>query len=157
MIAGVSGACGGETELSLPSDDALQGLYGSGIDAELKGNVVDVVVRQPTDQLRRGGSTWAKVGPYIYLFSPQTQELFDSYSGLGGVRVTTEDGRGRLVARAMLPAGTLNSVTWRKAIGLAGQARLEGTRRPGYLVDLIEYGEDLVEYEYGSDYVRDAQ
>lgn len=156
VCAGVS-ACAGEPERKLPAAEQLEGLYGSGVLVELKGNVVDVIVRQPADQLRRGGSTWAKVGPYIYLFSPQTQKLFEDFSGLGGVRVTTLDGRDRLVARALLPQGTLNSVTWKKAVGLAGRARLEGTQRPTYILELIDYGEDLVEHEYGSNYVRDRK
>ena len=149
--------CENEPEMKLPTAEQLEDLFGTGVSVELKGNVVDVVVRQPADQLRRGGSTWAKVGPYIYLFSPQTQKLFEDFSGLGGVRVTTLDGRDRLVARALLPQGTLNSVTWKKAIGLAGRARLEGTQRPTYILELIDYGEDLVEHEYGSNYVRDRQ
>ncbi len=98
---------------------------------------------------------WAKVGPYIYLFTPQTQELFEHYPGIGGVQVTTLDGRERMIARAMLERGTLNSVTWKRAIGLAGRARLEGTQRPSYILDLIQYGEDLVEHEYSSRYVKD--
>ena len=156
MCAGATG-CDKEPELKLPAAEQLEDLYGTGVYVELKGNVVDVVVKQPADQLRRGGSTWAKVGPYIYLFSPQTRKLFEDFSGLGGVRVTTLDGRDRLVARALLPQGTLNSVTWKKAIGLAGRARLEGTQRPTYILELIDYGEDLVEHEYGSNYVRDRR
>ena len=105
---------------------------------------------------RRGGSTWAKVGPFIYLFSPQTREIFETWSGVGGVRVTTTDGRGRLVARAMLPRATLNSLTWPRAANLVGKARLEGTRRPSYILDLIEYGEETAEYEYSTRYVKDG-
>ena len=150
-------ACEGEPDLTLPVPEELLGVYGPSVDVELKGNVVDVHVTQPADQLRRGGSVWAKVGPYIYLFTPQTQQLFVSYAGLGGVQVTTLDGRERLIARAMLERGTLNGVTWRKAIGLAGRARLEGTQRPSYILELIDYGEDLVEHEYSTRYVKDDQ
>ena len=150
-------ACQDEPDLTLPEAQDLKGIYGPAVDVELKGNVVDVHVIQPADQLRRGGSVWAKVGPYIYLFTPQTQQLFENYPGLGGVQVTTMDGRNRLIARAMLESGTLNGVTWRKAIGLAGRARLEGTQRPSYILDLIQYGEDLVEHEYSARYVEDTR
>jgi len=156
LVAGVTllSGCDRPEELRLPSDSDLAGLYGDGPEVTLNGNVVDIEVYQPADQLRRGGATWAKVGPYIYLFSPQTQEIFDSWSGVGGVRVTTSDGRGRLVARAMLPRGTLNSLTWPRAINLVGKARLEGTRRPSYILDLIEYGEETAEHEYSDRYVK---
>jgi hypothetical protein len=149
-------ACGGEgTAPILPGAADLEGLFGPGVTVELTGNVVDVTALQPDDQLRRGGATWAKVGPYVFLFSPQTQDLFESFSGIGGVRVTTVDRRGDLVGRALLERSTLNSVTWRKAINLAGRARLEGTRRPSYVLDLIRYGEELVEHEYGATYVSE--
>ena len=148
-------ACRSEPDLTLPTAEEIQGVYGPTADVELKGNVVDVRVIQSADQLRRGGSVWAKVGPYIYLFTPQTQKLFDDYPGIGGVQVTTLDGRERMIARAMLERGTLNSVTWKRAIGLAGRARVEGTQRPSYILDLIQYGEDLVEHEYSSRYVKD--
>jgi hypothetical protein len=147
-------ACSQDDQLRLPTDEDLAGLYGQSPKVTLNGNVVDVEVYQPADQLRRGGATWAKVGPYIYLFSPQTQDIFESWSGVGGVRVTTTDGRGQLVARAMLPRGTLNSLTWPRAINYVGKARLEGTRRPSYILDLIEYGEETAEYEYSTSYVK---
>ena len=154
FVLAVAGACERPEELTLPSAADLDGLYGEGPTVTLNGNVVDVEVYQPADQLRRGGATWAKVGPFIYLFSPQTKELFESWSGVGGVRVTTTDGRGRLVARAMLPRGTLNSLTWPRAINLVAKARLEGTRRPSYILDLIEYGEETAEFEYSDRYVK---
>ena len=147
-------ACDRPEELRLPTEADLAGLYGDGPKVSLNGNVVDVEVYQAADQLRRGGATWAKVGPFIYLFSPQTQDIFESWSGVGGVRVTTTDGRGRRVARAMLPRGTLNGVTWPRAINLVGKARLEGTRRPSYILDLIEYGEETADYEYSTRYVK---
>ena len=150
------GACDRPEELRLPTEADLAGLYGEGPKVILNGNVVDVEVYQPADQLRRGGATWAKVGPYIYLFSPQTQDIFASWSGVGGVRVTTTDGRGRMVARAILPQGTLNSVTWPRAVNLVGKARLEGTSRPSYILDLIEYGEETAEHEYSTRYVKDG-
>jgi len=149
-------ACAERPQLTLPTDAELAGLYGEGSTVTLNGNVVDVQVNQPADQLRRGGSTWAKVGPFIYLFSPQTQEIFETWSGVGGVRVTTTDGRDSLVARAMLPRATLNSLTWPRALHLVGKARLEGTRRPSYMLDLIEYGEENAEYEYSTRYVQDG-
>ena len=156
LVAAVAAfaACDSPEELRLPTDDDLTGLYGETPKVTLNGNVVDVEVYQSADQLRRGGATWAKVGPFIYLFSPQTKDIFESWSGVGGVRVTTTDGRGRMVGRAMLPRGTLNRLTWSRAINLVGKARLEGTRRPSYILDLIEYGEETADFEYSSTYVK---
>ncbi len=146
-------ACAEQPELTLPSAADLEGLYGRGAQVELNGNVVDVSARQDADQLRRGGPLWAKVGPYIYLFSPQTKELLETYTGLGGVRATTYDRGGNLVAQALLERGELNALTWPKALDLVAKARLEGTRRPSYMIDLVEYGEEHARYEYSSRYV----
>jgi hypothetical protein len=148
-----SAGCQERPALILPTAADLSGLYGPTARVGLSGNVGEVRVRQDADQLRRGGSVWAKVGPYIYLFSPQTQELFEAYSGVGGVRVTTYDPGGKMVATALLERGTLNSITWRRARSLVARARLEGTRRPSYMIDLVEYGEDLVSHEYSPRYV----
>lgn len=157
LLASTAGCGEPEPSLTLPTPADLEGLYGPSVQVDLSGNVVDVRAVQPADQLRRGGAVWAKVGPYIYLFSPQTRDLFETYTGIGGVRVTTVDGRGRLVGRAILERGTLNSVTWKRAINLAGRARLEGTQRPSYILDLIEYGEETVEHEYGTTYVGESR
>lgn len=158
-IAGVVGALllaagcgGGEGAPQLPTASALDGLYGSRASVQLRGNVVDVSVEQPADQLQRGGALWAKVGPYIFVFSPQTRELFQSYPDLAAVRVRTFDGAGNRIAEAMLRRDALNELTWREAERRVARARTEGTERPGLMEDLVRYGEDLTTYEYNPAY-----
>ena len=124
------------------------------VETSLNGNVVELRITQDASQLSRGGSIWAKAGPYIYLFTPQTRSLFDRFGGVGGVRATTLDARGELVARALLERSSLNSVTWPRAINVAGRARTEGSERPQRMVDLAEYGEERTSYEYSQKYVR---
>ena len=148
-----SGCARPETN-ELPDQAALDSAYGERVEVTLNGNVVEARVRQDAEQLRRGGPIWAKAGPYIYLFTPQTQALFENYGGVGGVRVTTVDGRGELIARALLERGTLNSVTWQRAINVAGRARVDGTSRPQTMVDLTDFGEDNASYEYSQRYTR---
>ncbi|HSM09431.1 MAG TPA: hypothetical protein VLA33_10500 [Gemmatimonadota bacterium] len=148
------GACEAEPSRELPTEAVLDSVYGERVDISLNGNVVELAVTQDSDQLSRGGSVWAKAGPYIFLFTPQTRELLEAYGGIGGVRVTTLDANGRLVARALLERGTLNSVTWPRAINAAGRARVEGTQRPQTMVDLADFGEEHTSYEYSQRYVR---
>lgn len=148
------GACEPEPARELPSEAVLDSVYGERVEISLNGNVVELAVTQNSDQLSRGGSLWAKAGPYIFLFTPQTQELFGAYDGIGGVRVTTLDANGRLVARALLERSALNSVTWPRAINVAGRARVEGTQRPQTMVKLAEFGEEHTTYEYSQRYVR---
>jgi len=150
-----SGACGPGDDLTFPTAAELEGLYGAGVAVELTGNVIDVSLRQEASQLRRGGALWAKVGPYIYLFTPQTQEALKTWTGVGGVRVRTFDSNRDLVAEAMLDRGVLNDVTWRKALNTAGLARTQGTERPSYMEKLVRYGEDTVRFRYSSEYVKE--
>lgn len=157
MLGGVllgATSCEPATDARLPTSAELAGLFGDGIELSLNGNVVEVQVTQSPEQLRRGGPIWAKAGPYIYIFTPQTQSIFINYGGVGGVRVTALDGRDRLIARALLQRSRLNSVTWKRAINVSGRARVEGTTHPNTMVDLIEYGEKNTEFEYSTRYVR---
>ena len=145
-----------EVELALPSDSEAGAHYASSSDLTVRvsGNVVELTVDQPIRQVRRGGSLWAKVGPYIYLFSDQTEALLREYPGLSGVRVITRTGGNNAeVARAFLHRDSLNELTWRRARNIAGKARVEGTRRPSLLEDLVEWGQDHTEFGYNKEFV----
>jgi hypothetical protein len=118
----------------------------------MNGNVAELEVTQPGDQLRRGGRLWARVGPYVYLFSEGTRDLFADYGGLAAVRVTTRTPSGAMVARATLTRDALNGITWKRALNISGHARKSGSRQLTLLEDLVEWGEDHTEYEYNPDY-----
>ncbi len=105
-------------------------------------------MRQPREHLERGGRLWAQVGPYIYLFTPETRDLFWDYPDLAAVRVITRTTGGKEVARATLVRDTLSDVLWSRAINLAGRARVEGTQRPKAVYDLVRWGERYAEYRY---------
>lgn len=156
MLAAALGvlACAGGEAPRLPTPEELAGLYGGDASLRMNGNVVDVRVAQDPAQIRQGGTLWAKVGPYIFLFSPQTQELFERFPDVAAVRVRTFAGRNPL-AEAMLQRNELNSVTWREAIQKVAKARLEGTRNPGHLETLVRYGEDHTRFEYAAPYRDD--
>ena len=141
-------------DLSPPSASAVEEayLYHGDLSVAMSGNVAEITIVQPAQQLSRGGRLWAKVGPYVLLFSEETERLFRDYPGLAGVRVITTSG-GREVARALLPRDSLNDVTWRRARNIAGLARRDGTRRPTLLEDLVQWGQDHTQYEYDPRYV----
>jgi hypothetical protein len=144
-----------QDDLTLPAPEAVQALYAQhNVHAEFRysGNVVEMIVQQPREQLRRGGALWARVGPYIYLFSPGTRQLFDNHPGVAGVRVITvvDDEE---VARALLQREALNDITWRRAYSTWAQALEQGTERPSTLDRLVSYGEQVTEYQYNEAYV----
>ena len=158
VLAAVVSVCGGCEEpvdlaLPTPSEVTEYYTYDGALSAEVKGNVVTVSVAQDPQLLRRGGSLWAKVGPYIFLFSDETHQLFEDYPGVAGVRVVTTVGGAR-VASALLARETLSDVLWRRSLNIAGKARRDGTQRVTLLQDLVRWGEDRTEYEYNPRYTR---
>ncbi len=156
LIFGISVLSCNKVDLTLPSDSEVSAIFAasSSVTASMNGNVVEVVVEQPLFQIRRGGSLWAKVGPYIYLFTKETESIFQQYPGVAGVRVVTRTSRRQEeVARAMLYRGRLNTITWQRAQNIAGRARRDGSGRPVYLEELVEWGEDHTEYGYSEDFV----
>ncbi len=145
-----------EVNLAVPSDSEAGAVYNSSaVSVRVSGNIVEVTVDQPLQQMRRGGSLWAKVGPYIYLFTNETETLLREYPGLSGVRVITRTGHNDTeVARAFLHRDQLNELTWRRARNIAGKARTEGTRRPVLLEELVKWGQDHTEFGYSQEFVK---
>lgn len=155
LAAAFLAGCQPRTDSTLPTPAQIASYYSyeGGVKASLNGNVAEIKVAQPAAQLRRGGSLWAKVGPYILLFSDETRRLLDDYPALGGVRVITTVSGGSEVARALLSRTELSDIQWRRALNIAGRARKEGTSRPGLLDDLVRWGEEHTEYRYSKRYV----
>ena len=155
MGMGISVACEGP-DLTVPNSNQVEGAYtyGGALSATVNGNVAEITIVQADRQLRRGGTLWAKVGPYILLFTEETEGLFDGYPGLAGVRAVTVTPGGAEVARALLTRDALNDLTWRRALNIAGLARRDGTRRPTLLEDLVQWGEDHTEFNYNPRYSR---
>jgi len=151
-----AGVCAGPPEQTLPTAADIESYYESATDlkAEITGNVAVITVMQSTQTLRRGGTLWAKVGPYVFLFTEQTHQLFEDHAGLAAVRVVTRIGNGTEVARALLARDELSGVLWRRSLNIAGQARRDGTTRVSLIEDLIRWGEAHTEYEYNEQYTR---
>lgn len=144
-----------EPDLSLPPIGEIRAAYaakGIAADIDYNDSTVEIRVAQPADQLRRGGSLWARVGPWIYLFNPATKLAFETYPGIAAVRVITTS-RGREVARATLRNGVLTDVLWRRSLNILGHALQEGTRDPSRLEELAEWGERHGDYEYSPEFV----
>lgn len=135
---------------ALPAASVVESYYTypHGLEAEVSGDVVELRAVQPREQLRRGGSLWARVGPYVLLFTEETRRLFEDFPGVTAVRVVTRTPEGQEVARAYLHRNALTDVTWRRALNIAGHARRSGTDRPTLLEDLVRWGEDHTDFEY---------
>ena len=140
---------------ALPSRTEVRSHYRSSVEMSfrVRGNIVEITVNQPLHQVSRGGRLWAKVGPYIYLFTEETESLLKSYPGVSGVRVITQTSRRKNeVARAFLRRNALNALTWKRAKNISGKARRDGTQRPASLEDLVKWGEDHTEFQYRSEF-----
>ena len=155
LAALASTGCQPTGDLALPSAEEVQSYYEyeSRLEASVTGNVATVTVAQDAQQIRRGGSLWAKVGPYVFLFTDETHRLFQDYPGLAGVRVVTRVGEAE-VASALLQRSELSDVLWQRAKNIAGKARRDGSQRVTLLEDLVEWGEAHTEFEYNSRFTR---
>ena len=154
LIAAILAGCGGGA-LALPTAEQVEAtyLYEGELAAEMVGNVAEVTIAQPSEQLRRGGTLWAKVGPYVFLFSQETRDLFETWDGLAAVRVITTGPRGREVARAILLRDELNGITWGHALTASGRARRDGSTRPSRIEELVQFGEEHTEFAYAPEFV----
>jgi hypothetical protein len=145
----------GRADLTLPDEPTVRTYYqrhGFAAEYRYSGNVLEITVQQPPDQLQRGGALWARVGPYIYLFTPATRELMERHPGIAGVRVITMVADIE-VARALLVRDTLNEISWGRASIVLGNALEYGTDRPVTMDALARFGEENTTYEYNPAYV----
>lgn len=148
-LAGCAGS--GAKKLDLPTPEAAKLAFSKNHGVRkvaVKGNVVIFHIRQPGGDLRRGGSMWAEVGPYIYLFSPGTRNLFQRYKDLGGVQVTTVTYGGQEVATALLPRDTMSELLWQRSLNILGHALKDGSSNPAALDTLINWGEAHTRFNY---------
>jgi hypothetical protein len=137
-------ACsGGDEPLVLPDEATAAAAYGDEVEAEISGNLLRLTVPMPAG-FERGGSLWEKSGPYFYLFTTATRDLFLNYPDLAAVEVSTTGPDGEEIARARLLRSALNEITWTRAIAYASQAQTEGTESPRYVDRLVRYGEEVV-------------
>lgn len=121
---------------------------------DLSGNVVVLHVNQSAQQLQYGGSLWAQVGPYVYLFSPATRNLFIAYPGVAAVRVVTFTGKEEEVARAMLVRDTMGDYQWQRSVQLLARALEDGGKSPLRLEDLVRWAEQYADFNYNPAYVK---
>jgi hypothetical protein len=141
----------GTREYRLPPADSAAAAYGEAVEGRVSGNLLEVRVAM-ADEMLRGGRIWARSGPYFYLFSPPTRDLFEAYPDLAAIRVVTLTPRGAEVARAELLRGTLTEPRWREALFRSAVAQRDGTERPRALEELTFFGEDHTEFEYNPEY-----
>ena len=146
------GCAGGADEPVMPAAAEVQGSYGASVEPDISGNLVRVHVPMLSG-FERGGTLWARSGPYFYLFTTATRDLLSAYPDIAAVEVVARTSDGEEVARARLLRSTLNAITWPHAIAYASQAQAEGTESPRFVDRLVRYGEDNTEYEYDPDFV----
>ena len=140
-------ACAERGPGTLPDPAAAAARYGDGATAQLSGNVLQVTVPMSAELLR-GGSIWRRSGPFFYLFSIATRDLFVQNDGLAGVRVIATDPEGTELARATLQRDVLSEFQWRQALSVSAVAQKEGTERPRTIEELIYFGQDHTDYTY---------
>lgn len=141
---------------SAAAADSILRRHGVAGEVRISGNVVELTSAQPIDQLQRGGALWARVGPYIYIFSPGTRQLFSDFPGIAGVRVRTVLGDTE-IATALLVRDTLREGEWQRVRNALAAALQEGTTRPSRLEELVRWGEQYTQFQYNREFVPEAE
>ena len=145
-------------DMMLPPIDDVRRVYtsrGTNVDVRYNGNVVELRARQASSQLERGGSLWARVGPYIYLFTPATRDVMSAYPAIAAVRAITRTSGGAEIARAMLVNDSLGTIQWRRALNLLGHALRDGSTNPVRIEELVRFGETHTDFRYNRAFVPD--
>ena len=159
LVAGIAGLLGGCQPAAPPlvrpdaSDVRAHYEYGGSLEVVMSGNVAHVTVEIDREEYQMGGRVWAMASPYIFLFSPATQQAFRDFSGLGGVRVIVVYTDGGVLAQALLERSEFNEITWSRALNVAAYARTEGTQSPGYMRDLVRFGEEHTDFQYNREFI----
>lgn len=149
----LGGGCGGAGEARLPEPHAAAARLAPEAAGELRGNVLEVRIPLDATIVRRGGTIWARGGPYFYLFSLATRDILVEHPDLAAVRVVTVTGDGTEIARAMLRRDAFTENRWREAMARSALAQRDGTTRPRAIEEMVAWGEDYVEYEYNPEFV----
>lgn len=156
--AALFGACSEPVDLTLPTEDQAMGYFESSSAVQgvaMNGNVAVITVVQRAADLRRGGALWAKMGPYIHIFSPATEELLRDHPGLAGVRVRTVTSSDTEGASVLLERATLNDITWSGARTRVAHALTDrGAEQVRSIERLVEYGERRTSHEYNDRFVK---
>jgi hypothetical protein len=121
--------------------------HGGLLGVEVKGNVVELRVNQPFQQIDRGGSLWARVGPYVYPHDAGHPAGLRGLPGVAAVRGHRLPD-GSEVARAMLRRDALNEMRWRRTLNILGHALQDGQENPRRLEELTDWGEAYTEFRY---------
>jgi hypothetical protein len=143
-------------DMTLPPIADVRGAYkeqGFRGTVTLDGNIVHLRVEQDVEHLRRGGTLWARVGPYIFLFSPATKRILETWPGIAAVRVVTVLPDGTEIARATVAQGALREGEWRRSHNLLGHALQSGTEKPRHIDDLVRWGEQHTKYRYNPRFI----
>jgi len=151
LTPGIAGCGDGNRAFHLPPADSAAAAYSGTAEAETSGNLLEVRIEMAEDMVR-GGRIWARSGPYFYLFSPPTRDLFRAYPDLAAVRVVTLTARGEEIARAELRRDALSDPRWTEALGRSAIAQRDGTERPRALEELTFFGEDHTEFRYNPEF-----
>jgi len=157
LVLAVAAGCetADDSGLRTPSADEVAAYYRAAGDftVEMSGNVAQVTAVIDQDAYLMGGELWARASPYIFLFSSATQTAMSEHPGLGGIRMIVRYRDGSMVAQAMLDRTTMPAGRWPQALSVAARARSEGSERPGFMRDLVRWGEDHTHFEYNPEYI----
>jgi hypothetical protein len=149
LLVGAAGCAREARARVLPPANEVSEWYGEGTTAEFNGNLLAITGPMEPEHLQRGGQLWARSGPYFFLFNVHVRDLMDEYPDIAAVRATVVTAEGDYIAAATVRRDRMNEFRWREALAHSSLAQQRGTDNPRLVEQLVRFGQDNTEYDYG--------
>jgi hypothetical protein len=149
LLLGVVGCAREARARVLPPTSEVTEWFGEGTTAEFNGNLLAITGPMEPEHIRGGGQLWARSGPYFFLFNVHIRDLMVEYPDIAAVRATVVTADGDYLASATLNRDRMNEFRWREALAQSSLAQRQGTENPRLIEQLVRFGQDNTEYDYG--------
>lgn len=148
----VLGACSErEEDVVLPDPEAVEVWFEGKADVQLDGRRLVIEASMDPEHLARGGKLWQRATPYFYLFNVHIRQVLTDYPSIQGVDVIVHGESRDTLARVSLNSRSLNTYQWDHGVAYTSRAQSQGTERPIFVAELLDWADDHVDEVYVAD------
>ncbi len=145
ILLGLVACSRAEEEVVLPDPETLEPWFEGNADVTLDGRRLVVAATMDPEHLARGGRLWQRATPYFYLFNVHIRQVLTDYPSVEGVDVIVHSESGDTLSRVSLNRRALNTYQWDDALAYTSRAQSQGTERPVFVVELLDWADEHVD------------
>src|SRR5690606_13784509 len=131
--------------------EVLEGWFQGEAEVTLDGQRLVIDATMDPVHLARGGQLWQRATPYFYLFNVHIRQVLLDYPSIEWVDVIVRGEDGEPLAQVALNRSSLNSYQWDHGVAYTSRAQREGTERPIYVAELLDWADEHVDEVYTRD------